>query len=355
MAREADQGERTEEATELRREDFRRRGQVAQTKELSSVLLVFCGVLLVWLASRFFFREIWEIFNRTCGDALVTAVHSGEWRGLAGFAFKKLVLILLPMLVLFGLAGFLSSVVQIGVIYNEEALRIRWERLDPARGLMRLFSLRAVLDGLKTVLKMVVILGLCYLLVRDQVQMLPRLMSFSVPQIVHFLGALTTRLLTGIGLFMLALAALDYLYQRWDLEREMRMTKQEVKEEIKSREGDPLIKARIRSVRRATAAKRMMDQVRKADLVVVNPDHIAVALRYGGHMAAPQVIAKGAERIGERISSIAREHGIHCVENRPLAHAMFKTLEIGQMIPREFYGPVAEAFAHFAPEGKERE
>lgn len=346
MAQEADSGERTEEATQQRRDDFRKRGQVAQTKELSSVLLLFCGVLLVWLASRFFFQQIWEIFNQTYGDTLVAAIRTGDWRKFGFFAFGKMALILAPMLILFWLVGLVSSVIQIGFVYNEEALQIRWDRMDPVQGFMRLMSLRSVIEGIKSVLKTVVIMGLCYLLVRDQIAMLPRMMSFTVPQILAFLGILTVRLLSGVAFFMLALAGADYFYQRWDLEKEMRMTKQEIKEEVKSREGDPMIKARIKRIQRERATRRMMEDVPKADVVVTNPTHIAVALRYSENMVAPQVIAKGADLIAEKIKAIAREHGIPCVENKPLARAMFKTLRIGQMIPRELYTAVAEVLSY---------
>jgi flagellar biosynthetic protein FlhB len=171
-------------------------------------------------------------------------------------------------------------------------------------------------------------------------------MSFSVAQIMAFLGALTSRLMMGVGTFMLVLAAADYFYQRWDLEKEMRMTKQEVKEEIKSREGDPMIKARIKRVQRDIASRRMMEDVPKADVIVTNPTHIAVALKYSDTMVAPTVIAKGADLIAEKIREIARENNIPIVENKPLARTMFKTLKIGQQIPRELYTAVAEVLSY---------
>jgi flagellar biosynthetic protein FlhB len=346
MASEADQGERTEEATQQRREDFRKRGQVAQTRELSSVLLLFASVLLIWLMSRFFFAQIWEVFNQSYGDALVTSIRSGDWREIGRFALGKLVLILAPMLGVFWLIGFVSTIVQVGFLYNEEALQIKWERLDPVQGLFRIFSLRAVMEGFKAVLKMIVILTISYFLLKDQISVLPHLMSFSTSQIMSFLGELTTRLMSGVGVFMLCLAAADYFYQRWDLEKEMRMTKQEIKEEVKSREGDPMIKARIKRVQRDIATRRMMDDVPKADVIVTNPTHIAVALKYDETMVAPTVVAKGADLIAEKIRELAREHGVPIVENKPLARTMFKTLKIGQMIPRELYTAVAEVLSY---------
>jgi len=161
-----------------------------------------------------------------------------------------------------------------------------------------------------------------------------------------FLGLVITRLLTGVGFFMLALAGADYFYQRWDLEKEMRMTKQEVKEEIKSREGDPMVKARIKRVQREAASRRMMEEVPKADVIVTNPTHIAVALKYSQNMVAPTVVAKGADLVAEKIRELARLHNVPIVENKPLARTMFKTLKIGQQIPRELYTAVAEVLSY---------
>ncbi len=346
MASEADQGERTEEATQQRREDFRKRGQVAQTRELSSVLLLFCSVLMIWVMSRFFFQQIFEIFQFSLGDDLVQSVRTGDFLRAGQTAVTRLTLIVLPILVLFWAVGFASSVLQTGFLYNEEALQIRWDRLDPVTGFKRLFSLRALVEGLKAVMKLTVILGIAYLLLREQLQILPKLMSFSIPQIFVFLGELMVRLMSGVGFFMLTLAGVDYLYQRWDLENEMRMTKQEVKEEVKSREGDPLIRARIKRVQRDIASRRMMDEVPKADVIVTNPTHIAVALKYDETMVSPKVIAKGAELIAKKIKEIAREHNIPIIENKPLARTIFKTLKVGQMIPRELYAAVAEVLSY---------
>jgi flagellar biosynthetic protein FlhB len=346
MASEADQGERTEEATQQRREDFRKRGQVAQTREFASVLLLFTGVLLIWMMSSFFFRQISELLVHSFGDEMVESVRTGGYLNLATFATAKLAYLVLPIMGVMWVIGFASTLLQVGFLYNEEALQLKWERLDPVQGLGRMLSLRAVTEGFKACLKLTVILGLSYWLLKDQIQVLPRLMSYSVTDIFHFLSVLTVRLLAGVGFFMLGLAGIDYLYQRWDLEKEMRMTKQEVKEEVKSREGDPMIRARIKRVQREFAQKRMMEDVPKADVIVTNPTHIAVALQYSSNMIAPQIVAKGADLIAEKIRELAKQHNIPIVENKPLARTMFKTLKIGQAIPRELYTAVAEVLSY---------
>ncbi|MGE4133383.1 MAG: flagellar biosynthesis protein FlhB [Bdellovibrionales bacterium] len=346
MASEADQGERTEEATQQRREDFRKRGQVAQTRELSSVLLLFSAVLVIWMMSRFMFEKVFQIFQYSMGDNLVGLVRSGETLAALKISGLNLFYLVAPVGLVFWTVSLISSLMQVGFLYNEEALQIRWDRLDPAQGFKRVISLRAVIEGIKAILKVGVTLTLAYILLRDQIHQLPHLMSYSLSQIFVFLGALIVRLLAGVGFFMLTLAGFDYLYQRWELEKEMKMTKQEVKEEVKSREGDPLIRARIKRVQRDIATRRMMDEVPKADVVVTNPTHIAVALKYDETMVAPKVIAKGAELIAAKIRELAREHGVPIVENKPLARTMFKTLKIGQMIPRELYTAVAEVLSY---------
>lgn len=346
MASDADQGERTEEATQQRREDYRKRGQIAQTRELSSVLLLFSSVLIIAVMSQFFLQQINELFYLSFGDQLVANIREGHTNSIATFAVTRMAYIILPIMGVYWVVGLASSVLQVGFVYNEEAMQVRWERLDPVAGFKKMFSLRAILEGLKAIVKVSVILGLSYLLLRDHINTLPHLMSFSIAQILQFLGSLTIRLLSGVGFFMLCLAGADYFYQRWDMEKEMRMTKQEIKEEHKSREGDPMIRARIKRIQREMASKRMMGEVPKADVIVTNPTHIAVALKYDDTMVAPTVIAMGADNIAAKIRELAKEFNIPIVENKPLARAIFKTMKIGQQIPRELYTAIAEVLSY---------
>lgn len=347
MAAESESGERTEEATQQRREDFRKRGQVAQTRELSSVLLLFASVLIIWLMSRYFFQQIYELFFASMGDNLIEMVRGGQTlNSLASFAVAKTAYLLLPVLGICWVVGLVSSLLQTGFLYNEEALQIKWERMDPVQGFKKMLSMRALTEGIKAVAKLTLILFISYLLLKDYIQTLPALMNFSLIQIFEFLGSLTIRLLAGVGFFMLTLAGIDYLYQRWEMEKEMKMTKQEIKEEIKSREGDPMVRARIKRIQREMAGKRMMEDVPKADVIVTNPTHIAIALKYDETMVAPTLIAKGADLVAEKIREMAKSHNIPIIENKPLARTMFKTLKIGQTIPKELYTAVAEVLSY---------
>jgi flagellar biosynthetic protein FlhB len=175
---------------------------------------------------------------------------------------------------------------------------------------------------------------------------IPQYIQAPIAVSLSYLGTLAIKLFTTVGFTILGLALLDYFFQRWDLEKQMMMTKQEIKEENKQREGDPMIKARIRRIQRDVAQRRMMEKVPKADVIVTNPTHIAIALKYDDTLPAPQVIAKGADLIAEKIKSIAREHNIPIVENKPLARTIFKTLKIGQVVPRDLFVAVAEVLAY---------
>jgi len=346
MAQDSERGEKTEEATQQRREDFRKRGQVAQTKELASVLVLFGAVLCLWMLGHFFFVQLQIIMSHSLEYYVVAAARDGDWRSATAFAAEKVIVLIAPVLGIFWVLSFASTVIQVGFLYNEEALEFKPERLDPFQGLKRIFSLKSVVEGLKACAKLIFVIAVAYLVLRNEASVIPTLVQMSLQQILLYMGDLTYRLFFGVGALMAVLAGLDFLFQRWDLEKEMMMTRQELKEELKSREGDPLVRARIKRVQREIANRRMMEEVPKADVIVTNPTHIAVALKYGENMVAPKLIAKGADLIAEKIKELARNHGIPIVENKPLARTIFKTLKIGQAIPRELYTAVAEILAY---------
>jgi flagellar biosynthetic protein FlhB len=341
-----DEQEKTEEPTQQRREDFRKRGQVAQSKELASALFLFGSLLMMWFAGRFFMEQIVEVFNRSLGDMLVQSVRQGDWKNAALFAFEKSVLITAPIFGFFWLVSFASGVLQVGFLYNEEALEFKPERLSPVEGFKRIFSLRSGVEGIKSVLKVLCVSGIGYLVLRDEISIIPQLIHFSVEQAFGYIGEIIFKLVGAVGFFVLIISGLDFFYQRYDLEQKMMMSRQEIKEEMKSREGDPLIKARIKKVQREMANRRMMDEVPKADVIVTNPTHISVALKYTENMIAPTIVAMGADHMAFKIREVAKEHRVPIVENKPLARTIFKTLKVGQAIPRELYTAVAEVLSY---------
>ncbi len=338
-------GERTEEATQARREEFRKKGQVAQSKEVSSALFVLATLGLLLLLSRFYMQNIVDVFRFTMGPDLVQAVRSGDVIPALMVAGNKMVILLLPVSGAALLLGVISSVLQIGFLNVEEALSPKWEKIDPLQGFQRIFSMRNLFEGFKSLIKVLLIGFVVYLVMKSDVNKWPWLSQSDVSEIMKFMGWSTIKMLAAVGGAMAVIAAVDFFFQRWDLEKRMMMTKQEVKEEHKSREGDPLIKARIRRVQKELANRRMMEKVPTADVVVTNPTHIAVALKYGEDLPAPQLVAKGADLVAEKIKALAMQHQIPIVENKPLARTIFKTMKLGQVIPRELFVAVAEVLS----------
>jgi flagellar biosynthesis protein FlhB len=345
MANESD-AEKTEEATDAKREEFRRQGQVAQTRELASASLFFAAAAMILLLGKFYMTHLSELFDASLGLDMVKAVRQGEATPLILLAGKQMFFLLSPVLLIVGILGFFSTVAQIGFLQVEDALTPNFERINPISGLGRIFSLRSLAEGIKSVLKLTVVALVLYFLLKAEIQTIPRLMSASVAEICAYLGMITVKLLFTVGIITLVFAAADYFFQRWDLNRKMMMTKQEIKEEVKQREGDPHIKARIRRIQREMANRRMMAEIPKADVVVTNPTHIAIVLKYGDNLPAPMLVAKGADLVAEKIKEIAREAGIPIIENKPLARTVFKTLKIGQVIPRELFVAVAEVLSY---------
>lgn len=346
MADSSDDSERTEDPTPQRREDFRNRGQVAQSRELSSVLVVFATVLTVWLLGKFFFIQLYEVFTLSFTEFLYTSSRQEDWVAAIKFAVNKSAMIVVPLGAILWIVNVAATLLQVGFLNSEETFKFDLNKLNPVDGFKRVFAFRAVVEGIKAVIKISLVIGIVYLIARSEIRLVPHLINYEINSLLVYIGSLFLKLFSWIGAFMLAIFAIDFFYQRWELEKKMRMTKQEVKEEIKSREGDPLIRARIRKLQRELANRRMMDDVKKADVIITNPTHIAVALQYSKNMIAPKLIAKGADEIAERIKKRARENNIPIIENKTLARTIYKTLKIGQIIPRELYTAVAEVLSY---------
>jgi flagellar biosynthetic protein FlhB len=219
-------------------------------------------------------------------------------------------------------------------------------KLNPLSGIKRLFSLRSSVEVLKAVLKVIIVGGMAYATLFKEMDHIPALVELEISQIMTFTGHVALRLGYYTCLVLLVLAGVDYLFQYWQHERDLRMTKQEIKDEHRQQEGDPMVRSRIRAVQREMAQKRMMEAVPDATVVITNPTHLAVALKFDRSMPAPKVIAKGAGHIAEKIKSIANEHDVPIIEQKPLARALYKNVEIDQYIPADLYHAVAEMLAY---------
>ena len=347
MASEESLEEKTEQATTQRREEFRNTGQVAQSREIGTILILMGVAVVCYFLSREFLIEVADIFSSAFTDQLVQAARSGDIMPALKISFQHMLVIVAPVFGVTLLLGVGATVAQVGFITAWENLTPDLNRLNPVNGLQKIFNLRGLVEGAKSIVKILIVSTIVFLIIKKEMVFTPQLVQLSTGQIFTYIGHVLFKLVSGVCALMAVLAVLDYAYQRWDLERRMKMTKQEVKEEFKQREGDPLIKSRIKRIQRELSQKRMMEKIPKADVIVTNPTHIAVALQYDRvNMAAPVMIAKGADFIAEKIKEIARLHNIPIVENKPLARTLFKTLKINQPIPKNLYNAVAEILAY---------
>jgi flagellar biosynthesis protein FlhB len=341
-----DQDEKTEQATDARREEYRNRGQVAQTKELGTAVMFLTAAGLIYVLGRFIMQNISEVFEHMMGSSMVATLHSEKIVEMLFYTGIKLVILLAPILLVALVIGVFSQVMQTGFLQVEDALQFDLNKLNPLNAIGRIFSMKGLVEFFKSLIKMIIVFTSIYFLLKSEVKQIPYLSGFSIGQIFSYLGAVIFKLLLGTGIFMLVLAVADYFFQRMSLEKEMMMSKQEIKEEHKSREGDPLIKARIRKIQREVANRKMLTEIPKADVVITNPTHIAVVLKYSDKLPAPQLIAMGADFMAEKIKEIAKQHNIPVIENKPLARTIFKTMKIGQIIPKELFVAVAEVLSY---------
>lgn len=346
MAESNEDQEKTEDASDTKREEFRRQGQVAQTKELASALffLVMAGMIIG--SAGYFFQHLYDLIHKITELAFSKGVDKDLLVTAAGIVGVKMIYLLGPVLLVSLIVGVASSVLQVGFLQVEEALAPKLDKINPLAGLKRIFSLKALVEGIKSILKIILIASVSYLSLKSEFYLFLRTMDWSLEQSMHFLAVILFKVLLSIGLSVITLAAMDYFFQWWDMEKQMRMSKQELKEEMKNREVDPQIKARIRRLQREMSSKRMMQKIPEADVIITNPTHIAIALKYGADMPAPQLIAKGADLVAEKIREIAKANQIPIVENKPLARTIYKTMKLDQFIPRELYVAVAEVLSY---------
>jgi flagellar biosynthesis protein FlhB len=255
-------------------------------------------------------------------------------------------LIVAPVFALLLVLGFLSTFVQTGFMWSFEALTPKFETLNVANGIKKMFSLKSAFEVLKSLVKITVLGYICYAVIKKESPAILALASQDTVSIVVYIARTCFSLAVKVGIVFLFIAGLDYMRQRWQQKKDLKMTLQEVKEEVKDREGNPLVKSRIRSLQREMSRKRMMDDVKKADFVVTNPTHFAVAIRYvAKEMPAPKIVAKGAGFIAEKIKSTARSSGVTIIENKAVARGLFYAVKVGDYIPEKFYLIVAELLA----------
>ena len=345
MAEESGQ-ERTEQATSKRRQDFREKGQVAQSKEVATAALLTMSLLLWVFYARPFWTELQKVYAGLLGmmaEFQVTPVGVVNLAWEMGIVMAKL---LWPVFLLTLAVGFLSSFLQVGPLFSTKVFQPDLSKFNPIKGMAKFVSKRSAVELVKSLAKVSLIGLVAYKTIADEFDTALTLSMLDLNQTLIFLGRVAFLVLGKTCGIVAVLAVIDFAFSRYEMEQKMKMTKQEVKEELKETEGDPQLKARVRSMQQQMARKRMMAEVPKADVIITNPTHLSVAISYQREaMDAPKIVAKGADHLAFRIREIAREHDVPIIENKPVARALYRQ-EIGEEIPEEMFTAVAEILAY---------
>ena len=345
-------GEKTEPATQKKLDDARKEGKVARSKDLTEGFALVVLFLLLKVFVGYIGERMMGLFNNTIGRmAEFEQVNRGALSTVAVTtmltnAIVELLLIIWPFLV-FGFAiAFLISVYQVGWKVSTKPMEPKLSKFNPINGFKRIFSKDSLVELVKSILKVGIIVYITYTSLKDEANNLFILYEISLNQAVALVGEIILDVGLKISIVFVLIGVADYFYQRWKFADEMKMTKQEVKDEYKNTEGDPQIKGRIRQKMREVSQRRMMQDVPTADVVITNPTHFAVAIKYDAEVsAAPIVVAKGEDFLAQKIKEVAKEHNVQIVENKPLARMLYHNVDIGSEIPPELYQSVAEVLA----------
>ncbi len=339
--------EKTEVPTEKKRRESREEGQVAFSKELSSAALLAGIVLTLVATSPIILDAMRQLMSQIFRDlAQRKELSIDTIFTLSGEILSIILPAFAPFAAVIIFIGIFASVLQVGVLITFKAIAPKFNKISPLTGLKRLFSSQSLADFLKSMAKLIIVGFVGYLTYIDKITELNGL-SVSTPESILIYNFTVVAEVAGkIVLALVAIAIFDYFYQRWHHEQQLMMTKQEVKDETKQTEGDPQLKARIRQIQREMSNARMMQEVPKADAVIVNPTHFSVAILYDRDvMSAPEVIAKGADHLALRMRTVARENNVPILERPELARDLYANVEIGDDIPERFYKAIAEILA----------
>ncbi|MCK6485521.1 MAG: flagellar biosynthesis protein FlhB [Phycisphaerae bacterium] len=343
----AEHGEKTEAPTPRRRQEARERGQVARSTELTAAAMLVGGLLALRLFGPMSVEALHGMLSAVLSDGAPAATRADDLTRVTALSLRAMALAAAPIMLALVVLSVVANMTQTGPLVSWHPLRPQWSRINPLAGVSRLFSLRSAVQLAVNLMKLALVGYVAYDAIRSDMPLILAAVEAQHGTLLSLMASMCFSLGIKIAVLLLGLALLDFGYHRWQHERDLRMTKDEVKEEMKRMEGDPLLKHRRRQIQMQLAAQRLRRDVPKADVVVTNPTELAIALRYDEKtMRAPTVIAKGAGYLAQRIREIAREHRIPIVERKPLAQALYKTVEVGQEVPPALYKAVAEILAY---------
>lgn len=339
-------GEKTEKATPRRREEARKKGQVFKSADLNSAIILIVGSIAIFLTFPYMTSSIENftqlyILDRTLADFDNT---------YASFMLVEIILLMAkiawPILAATFLTALILTYLQVGFVFSAEALTPKLERINPLEGFKRIFSKRALVELAKSLMKIGITGYIVYTIIKKNIYIIPRFVDMEMTAAIVTLGSILLEMALKVGVVFTIIGIIDYIYQRYEHEKSLMMSKNDIKQEYKQVEGDPLIKSKQRQIQREASMRRMMTEVPKADVIITNPTHFAVALKYlPATMDAPQVIAKGQDFVAMKIREIAEANNVIIVENPPLARTLFYSLEVGDLVPEELFHAVAEVLA----------
>lgn len=339
--------EKTEKATPKKRDESRKKGQVAKSAEVPTALIMLSVFLLMFFIGSWITNNFLDLFHHSLTEYIswdITESNvSSMFREVTFEAAKST----FPMMLMALVAGVLGNYLQVGFLFSTDPLKMKLEKIDPIKGFKRIFSARALVEFLKSVFKISFVSFIAFSILWLRKEELFLLSQKSLGNALGLIGMITVQIGLLVALILLFLSSLDYLYQKYDFEKNIRMSKHDIKDEHKKSDGDPLIKRKIRERQTQMAMRRMMQEVPKADVIITNPTHFAVAIKYDSElMEAPVVVAKGVDLIALKIKEIAKEYDILTMENRTLARALYHQVEIGDTVPEDLYKAVAEVLAY---------
>ena len=341
----ADDMEKTEEPTSKKIEDAKKEGNVPKSQDVSSVITLIVAIGATFALFMFMTERIFKLYHYYM-SLIGMDLSKNLIFEIMLVSLKELVLIVIPLSLIVAIAGIIASVIQFGFIFTTKPLIPNFSKIDPIKGFGKLFSLKKLLEGLKTTLKVAIIFVIAFFFLIKFTKQLQSVILYDFNSQLMWLLEKAAILIAIMLILLSVFALIDLLIVRFQYFKDLRMSKQEVKDEFKQMEGDPQIKSRIKKLQMELAQKRMMSEVPKADVVITNPTHYAVALRYDKTKeSAPRVLAKGVDNIAIKIKDIARKHNIQIVENPPLAKELYKSCEIDDIIPENLFKAVAEVLA----------
>lgn len=339
--------EKTEKATPNKKQEAKKKGQYAKSTDLSGATVITFSFIALAVFGKSMASQLYTLFGQGFSTMMQWDVTQDSVPALFVGMLKVSIPIAAPVLLAAWIAAIVGNVVQVGFVLSFASLQGGLGKINPISGIKRMFSMKSVFELLKSLLKFIILTTTGGMLLWQEKQSILQ-MSLMTPQnIISYMFSLLVKITLILSVVYFIIAIVDYLYQRFDHNKQLKMTKQEVKEEYKKMEGDPVIKQKVKEKQRQIAMSRMMNDIPKASVVVTNPTHFAVAIMYeAGEMAAPVVIAKGADYIALKIKEVAKKHHIITMENRPLARALYANVEIGQEIPEDLFKAVAEVLAY---------